>query len=52
MTYSVLGQVMRSVGVTVAIVVMVCCDAVSKILQLRTVSVAVHQGAVGFLFLV
>ena len=51
MTYSVLGHVVRSVGVTISIVIMVYCDVVSKILMLRTVSVAVHQGGVGFLFL-
>jgi hypothetical protein len=41
----------RSVGVTIAIVIIVYCDVVSKILLLRTVFTAVHQGCVGFLFL-
>ncbi len=45
------GHVVRSVGVTIAIVIMVYCDVVSKILLLRTVCVAVRQGGVGFLFL-
>jgi hypothetical protein len=42
----------RSVGVTVAIVIMVYCDVVSKIQCLRTVIAAVHRGGVGFLFFI
>jgi hypothetical protein len=46
-----LGHIMRSVGVIIATVIIVYCDVVSKILLLRTFSVAVRQGGVGFLFL-
>jgi hypothetical protein len=46
-----MGHVVRSVGVTVAIVIIVYCHVVSKILLLRTVIAAVPQGGVGFLFL-
>ncbi len=52
LTYIMVGHVVRSGGVTIAIVIIVYCDVVSKIMLLRTVIAAVPQGGVGFLFLV
>jgi hypothetical protein len=52
MTYGVMKYVVRSVGGTIAIVIMIYCDVVSNILLFRTVSTAVHQGCGGFLFLI
>ncbi len=42
---------MRSVGVTVAHVILVYVHVVSKIVQFRTVFTAVRRGGVGFSFL-